>query len=370
MSAPRCFHCLMNPAGQEDRTSEFSRNLHHGEAPRAAYQKGGNKTTFHWGQRKLHLSEVDFLSQAIRKMNNKLPKGTQFPQVVVVYAGAAPARHTNLLSDMFPWILFILVDPARFAIGPTRNPQGGGIEIINDFFTDDLARDLRERYRGWTRLFICDIRGRVSDRPEAEVEAEVAENMAMQMRWHRILEPSLSMLKFRPPYIAEREEINQSRATIRYLGGVIRYQIWAGPSSSETRLIVSQESEDRDYDSRVYEDEMYYFNTRVRPSTYSHSAAFEIPGFDQCYDCTAECVTHANYLQIRDAARGWHATGETLREFGLDYPESMVPEIRRYVRELTDHLGDMRSKIHLNGREINASFRHFQREMKNLVGWR
>ncbi len=59
----------------------------------------------HWGQRKLLMSEIEFLTLHAT------------PGCVVVYAGAAPGLHCAFLSDMFPEVRqFILVDPSPFSV--------------------------------------------------------------------------------------------------------------------------------------------------------------------------------------------------------------------------------------------------------------
>ena len=49
----------------------------------------------HWGQRKLLLSEIDFLTDFIDLSKNK-------QKILIIYAGAADGKHISLLSKMFP----------------------------------------------------------------------------------------------------------------------------------------------------------------------------------------------------------------------------------------------------------------------------
>ncbi|KAL9657222.1 hypothetical protein ABK040_011444 [Willaertia magna] len=98
------------------------------------------KSTLHWGQRKLLMSEIEFLTEF------------GFPNATVVYAGAAP---------------------------------------------DELAA----KYSNKDVLFISDIRtaepGHMS---EEEVEKCVKWDNEAQMNWHKLIKPRKSMLKFRLPY--------------------------------------------------------------------------------------------------------------------------------------------------------------------------
>lgn len=77
------------------------------------------KTVNHWGQRKLLLSEIEFLTEHANE------------HTIVIYAGAAPGTHIQYLSrELFPKIKFVLVDPSPFSIRETEK-----IEIINELFT-------------------------------------------------------------------------------------------------------------------------------------------------------------------------------------------------------------------------------------------
>ncbi len=58
---------------------------------------GESKTVVHWGQRKLLMHEIEFLTKHL---------GTE-QRAVLVYAGAAPGTHISLLSDLFPSVVFV-----------------------------------------------------------------------------------------------------------------------------------------------------------------------------------------------------------------------------------------------------------------------
>ena len=93
--------------------------------PSKPYQprtKNDLKTTMHWGQRKLLMTEIEFLTQYSKKND------------MVLYVGAAPAIHTSFLSKLFPTLKFILVDPMKFNIKETDK-----IEIRKEYFTNEKA---------------------------------------------------------------------------------------------------------------------------------------------------------------------------------------------------------------------------------------
>lgn len=65
------------------------------------------KPGIHIGQRKLFMSELQFLNNVLVDLSTP---------TYVVYAGAAPGNHMGMLSTFFPNVKWILVDPHRFDI--------------------------------------------------------------------------------------------------------------------------------------------------------------------------------------------------------------------------------------------------------------
>lgn len=98
----------------------------HEASPRTPYARriGEAKTVDHWGQRKLLLSEIEFLTHYAREGD------------VVLYAGAAPGNHVRFLAEnMFPRLRFILVDPARFECLPTEHIQIRNVRDTHHTYT-------------------------------------------------------------------------------------------------------------------------------------------------------------------------------------------------------------------------------------------
>lgn len=228
------------------------------------------KTVNHWGQRKLLLSQIEFLTLYAR------------PNDTVVYAGAAPGTHTEFLASMFPTLKFVLVDPADF-VARHRPPQ---IEVRQRFFTDDIAREFHGRT---DVLFVCDIR--TADwkvMTKEEVEAAVEADQPAQMRWHVLMKPRASMLKFRLPW-GDGETL--------YLDGRIYLPIWGPQTTSETRLIVERDAPLRAYSHRTYEAQMFAFNVCERVHLYARvRGKVECRGLCRCYDCSAELLVVLRYF--------------------------------------------------------------------------
>jgi hypothetical protein len=100
-----------------------------------------NKKDLHWGQRKLLMSEIDFLT----KYYNHYDKRKKY----LLYIGASPGHHINYLIKMFPDINYILYDKVDTGVEPRNN-----VKFYKKYFTDDEAN----KYKNMNIFIICDIR--------------------------------------------------------------------------------------------------------------------------------------------------------------------------------------------------------------------
>jgi cap2 methyltransferase len=241
--------------------------------PRLPYRKreGEEKTVIHWGQRKLLMSEIEFLSLF----------GDGEPGKMVVYAGAAPGTHIAFLSGMFPELHFFCVDPAPFTVKETAK-----ITIVQDFFSDEMAQRLGEEHPGL--LFISDIQTSDWTRDNDQViEERLKQDMIMQQDWHMLMKPMRSMLRFKLPWAA---------GFTSFLDGDVYLPVWGPITTTETRLISKENTTVLvEYDHKKYEEQLFYFNTVARPALYQHNVQGE--GIDHCYDCRAEIHILSSYLE-------------------------------------------------------------------------
>jgi len=299
---PHCAQVRHNSDYHSHTDVPFSRTLQP-TAPRMKYRRRRDevKTVVHWGQRKLLLSEIEFLTLH------------SLPGSLIVYAGAAPGTHIDYLADLFPNVNFELVDPAPFTV-KQRLPRIRLRE--NSLFTDDLAREYAAQ--NTDILFISDIRSAdPSVLSEDETEQQVAQDMKMQSTWHRLMNARNSMFKFRLPW-------KPGKTT--YLAGAIYLPIWGPITTTESRLIVERGAEDVEYDNSGYEEQMFYFNTVTRVARYQHNITGE--GIDHCYDCTAEISVLRDYL-IKH------------KSFAAD-DTKLYQEIGRMSEEISSHISSHR----------------------------
>ena len=267
---------------------EFCRVLS-ADSPERDYvrREGLDKSVIHWGQRKLLMSEIEFLTLLSRD---------QLRNAEVVYAGAAPGTHVEFLCGLFPTVHFTLVDPAPFTVR-----ESDSIDIIRGMFTDELAERLRRRFRDRVVVFISDIRTSDPDvDTSSESELKISSDMWAQQRWHVLMRPFRSMFKFRLPW---------DDGVSRYLAGDIYLPVWGPQTTTECRLVTGVNSIAKTvYDHRKHESQMFYFNCVTRPSLYDHGVCAE--GLDHCYDCKAEVEILKRYLQLTPL----HFPGENMNE--------------------------------------------------------
>jgi len=231
------------------------------------------KPNLHWGQLKLLLTEIEFLTIVLSEYKGELP-------IYFVYAGAAPGDHIWYLQLLFPTIYFELYDPNDFSI-----KDNDKLKTHVQFFTNKDAEYWRSRNDIFL-VFCSDIR------TEPASSENIINNMAMQLKWWQIMNPELSMFKFRLPW---------EEGKTQYPEGEIYIQPFPGPTSTETRLVVRKGAKLIDYDNIQYEGACFYHNTVDREKYYETSLGhlnLDRDGFDNCYDCAAMIEIIKKYLAV------------------------------------------------------------------------
>lgn len=257
--------------------------------PRRSYQhEPFHPKAVHSGQRKLLLSEIEFLTRVLSK-EKTLGKGGSY---TMLYVGAAPGIHIPLLANKFPEVKFILYDPAKFDIAPSSQ-----IEIHRELFTDEKV----EMYKKTENLlFVSDIRSTPKQFDpnqsgfDSSFEQEVIFNMEQQKKWVTELQPLRSLLKFRLPY-NDPENPRDEQETFKYLDGILFFQAYPPEQSGETRLEVGLPLKETGYFLAQYEQQMFYFNTRYRIQSFSHYSQF----YGWSYDTLREYFILQNYYKFR-----------------------------------------------------------------------
>lgn len=237
----------------------------------------------HWGQRKLLLSEVMFLTFALPNLEDER---------LLVYAGAAHGSHILYLVKLFPRLYFDCYDPAAFCpklVAYSKTP-GAHVRLFtneNGWFDEKVAKKYLpggEHYEFHNvakrkLLFVSDIRDvkdphvghnkQSSMIKSGEFMHKAKDEMKMQSEWTKLMKAELTMLKFKLPYPAEG-----GPAFEEYLRGDVYFQCWAPTPSSETRLLVYKEQLELDDGMAVwnlpyYTGKIDYFNAALRTSDFS-----------------------------------------------------------------------------------------------------
>lgn len=271
------------------------------DSPRMEYSERPveERSTLHWGQRKLAIMEYGFLGDVL--------SGRADEKAIVVYAGAAPGRHIPDLASHFPGVPFHLFDPAAFdplVLEPQLQADAGieplpHLKVHQCFFDEAWADTFRKAVDDGAvkkLVFICDIRtADPLEQTKADVQVDVQKDMERQEAWCLRMRPFASLLKFRLPW---------AEGATEYLRGEVRIQPWAPTTSTETRLVVRHAdlAHRAEYDNRAYEEALAFHNTVGRVRLYDHGLPSGlVPGFDHCFDCALEAFYLRAFLEKRGA---------------------------------------------------------------------
>jgi len=250
------------------------------------------RTVCHWGQRKLFLTELDFLLKHSKEGDT------------VIYIGAAPGRHIKYLAELVDDVSFHLYDRTPF---DTRLNAQSNIVLKNMYFDEETVYDyLDDEENLYTNeetgeskiLFLSDIRTADTSNEERHIsELKIANDMQLQKVLYEQLNPRKAHLKFRLPYLhVKNNPVLRGATTFQYLSGELMIQPFGRRKSTETRLIPDGPGQYTDWDLQLYSDAMFTHNYKTRVSYYENQ--FNIPGLDHCYDCTLEKRIWTDYVNM------------------------------------------------------------------------
>jgi hypothetical protein len=276
--------------------------------PRKKYRSKANEhnsCVIHWGQIKLMISEIQFITEYGHLSDT------------IVYAGSAPGHKNADLMRLFPDHKFVFVDPAP--LGTTKYTLDGWgreflkeiekddlrdrVEVISDYFTEDIAT------KYMNALLISDIRtADTNSNTNEEVEKIVTEfDNPMQMNWGMSMNSPAGMLKFR---------LGWDDVDTEYLKADKIYMPVYGPvHTTESRLVYvgTKDGEDSNangpytkytyemdtYHNKEYEENFFYFNTVIRPFVHYERDFYDGKnknGICHCHDCTAFLLCCKKYI--------------------------------------------------------------------------
>lgn len=229
----------------------------------------------HWGQLKLLLSEIEFITIALNEYGwDSKP--------IFIYPGAAPGHHTKLLSSMFPQVTFHLYDEAPFICQPSDR-----IKIYHQYFLDSDMEYWRNYERNQPILLCSDIR------TSPVTDESITENNLLQLKWWQTIQPDLTIYKFRLPY---------AKGSLKYPEGKMYIQAFPKLMSTECRLYIKKGAKMVDYDFITHKDILAYHNQFLRGNKYyifPDKQDFDLKrdGVCNCYDCTTFLHIVYEYLK-------------------------------------------------------------------------
>jgi hypothetical protein len=277
--------------------------------PLFPYESKQKRSTLHWGQRKLLLSEIQFCLDIIHL---HMDDPHYLENSLLVYAGSAPGNHILEFVKLFPNLALLCYDPSPFCLELIEySDKVDNCVLIQAKFVPSRFYDESMLLPRAHLLFVSDVRSNFS--PGAKecdgswnklFEQTVRDEMNMQHNWVAQIVPDHSLLKFRLPYAHQQ---------VNYFPGKLHLPIWGRVNTTELRLHVIGVPDDIVYDSGYAEGAMSFFNTVYRACNYDQwlSDATDLPlgcltnsslGLDGCFDCASECAIayHVSQLLLLD----------------------------------------------------------------------
>jgi hypothetical protein len=258
--------------------------------PQKKYSDDEKRPNVHLGQLKLLLSEMQLLVYHVDPARVSQ----------VIYIGAANGHHIYVLSKLFPQFEYHLYDISDN--WDSRLKGLANVKINNRYF---VHKDIEKwKKNDQNTILISDVRNLSTGGDDKEkVEKLIQDDMEMQKTWVEQLEPVAALLKCRFPFCEKHNLEKFKGCKYNYLDGIIYRQAFPGYNSAETRLLVRGIAY-RDWDFKIYEEQLFYHNSVVRssfkffnPITNDESPILKERGIGNDYDSTALTVIVMDYLK-------------------------------------------------------------------------
>jgi hypothetical protein len=153
------------------------------------------------------------------------------------------------------------------------------------------------------------------------------------------------------PYYDKKKEKDQN-LLFKYLEGDIYFLIWGRSHTSETRLLVHENAETKEYDIQKYENQMYHFNRNQRTWCYAHNITTN--GFDHCYDCRAEIYVLETYMNVYDTIKTI-AKENNLRNI-FNCPDNLNEFVYFINQSIKSNNKKVELKLNFNDRYYNGKY--------------
>jgi hypothetical protein len=208
------------------------------------------------------------------------------------------------------------------------------IFINEKYFTNNTAKFVKKlfderqhypKYAGCKCIFWSDIRTNdMGGEDEFPSDLDLLWNSAMMYNWCKIAEPDHAMLKFRCPFMSDKnvdfdkyrtdfdiakefgnniQKDFEENKLFTFFKGEIYHQAWCHRTSTETRLWVEKDDIVNNnivkYDYIAFEEAIFYYNCIRRTSMYHENPyANKELRFDHCGDCSIEASVWKQYKTL------------------------------------------------------------------------
>lgn len=307
---------------------------------RRKYSKdhGPTVNNVHYGQLKLLLSEMYLLSY------HKVHLPTSY---VLVYVGSSPGYHIPVLVES---LRNEITHCYCYDRAPTPLESNDRFTVKRRFFGDDDARELAAAHTDI--VFISDIRNDDEETvrqkilreatPEkatsykrdprlltkdvaTETDRSIWTNMQQQQRWMEIMQPAMSLLKFRLPWSNIAGIVDNGE--VEYNTGELTFQPFMTQRGTEAKLMVKREEIGikKRYNIVHYEEAFSLHNYRRSTAAYrvlsvQRDGALDPPDLSDDWDSTAMYFSILCY----HCQHGLQANNEEILHFGKHLMESIA----------------------------------------------
>lgn len=233
-----------------------------------------NMLNCHWPQRKLLFAYLELLTELQRTVNMSLHR------VSVIYSGASPGHHIPLIIKFFRCAQWILVQSPGTSASKWDTYLTNNAKKLNTVIVESLEHAKTLIQPDTEVLLICD----------THFGTDVHNALNMQREIVNIINPKYMFLRFKLPYDVHH---------VKYFNGRVYPCIWSAPFSTESTLFVHSGSrEEKQWDTKKYNDQMHYYNQVLRQTRFENPLKMFIPGYDDSYECKVEFEIIKNMLHV------------------------------------------------------------------------
>jgi hypothetical protein len=264
-------------------TLQFVRELT-SEYPRLPYVSRQRewKWSLHWGQLKMFLNELDFLTRIVAQ--------TGLTKFTLLYVGNLYGAYFTHVLDMFPEMTVLLYTENDVEKEIANHPR---VKHYKEKFSVDMCYYLTTENIDTRELFLySNIRSGTSSK-------SYKQDMDEQVAWLKILTPRMSSIKFKLEYPGSG--VDEDVISF-YPDGQLLFCPFTSPTSTETRLIINNDFNEKKYSCRAYEEKMFYHNSVARKQSYLIMGFSDLElksnGLCNCYDCKLFAEIVISYLMI------------------------------------------------------------------------